>query len=64
MTLTCKEVARLLSEGLDRDLPAEQQVRLRAHYAICRGCASLRDRLAFLRRAVSRVADRGEPGKD
>lgn len=64
MTLTCKEVARLISEGLDRDLPSEQQARLRAHYAICRGCASLRDRLAFLRRAVGGAADRGDGGKD
>jgi predicted anti-sigma-YlaC factor YlaD len=64
MTLTCKEVARLISEGLDRELPSEQQVRLRAHYAICRGCASLRDRLAFLRRAVSQVAERNSDRKD
>ncbi len=64
MTLTCKEVARLISEGLDQDLPPDQQVRLRAHYAICRGCASLRERLAFLRRAVGKAADRGDSGKD
>lgn len=64
MTLTCREVARLISEGLDKELPAEQQARLRAHYAICRGCASLRERLAFLRRAVGKAADRGDGGKD
>jgi predicted anti-sigma-YlaC factor YlaD len=64
MTPSCKEVARLISEGLDKELPAEQQARLRAHYAICRGCSSLRDRLAFLRRAMAKVADRGGSGKD
>ncbi len=58
MSLSCSEVARLVSEGLDRELPAEQQALLRAHYAICRGCASLRERLSFLRRAVQRIADR------
>jgi len=62
MSLTCKETARLLSEGLDRDLPPERQALLRAHLAICRGCDSLRERLAFLRRAMGRAAERN--GRD
>jgi predicted anti-sigma-YlaC factor YlaD len=62
MSLNCKEVVRLVSEGLDRELPAEQQALLRAHYAICRGCQSMRDRMSFLRRAMQRLADRGDPG--
>jgi predicted anti-sigma-YlaC factor YlaD len=62
MTITCKEVARLVSEGLDKELPAEEQLRLRAHLAICRGCRSLSDRLAFLRRAMRKIVDRGDSG--
>ncbi len=62
MTLNCKEAARLVSEGLDKALPAEDQLRLRAHLAICRGCKSLSDRLAFLRKAVHKMVDRGESG--
>ena len=62
MSLTCKEVVRLASEGLDRDLPPGQQALVRAHCAVCRGCDALRERLAFLRRAMSRIADRGGPG--
>jgi len=58
MSLTCRETARLLSEGLDRELPPERQALLRAHLAICRGCDSLRERLAFLRRAMRRTAER------
>lgn len=61
MTITCKEAARMVSEGLDRDLPADEQLRLRAHLAICRGCQSISERMAFLRRAVKRVASRGDP---
>ena len=61
MTITCKEAARMVSEGLDNNLPAEEQLRLRAHLAICRGCQSISDRMAFLRRAVRRVVSRGEP---
>ena len=63
MTVTCKEAARMVSEGLDRNLPPEQQLRLRAHLAICRGCRVLADRMAFLRRAMRRIVERGEPGE-
>jgi len=63
MSLTCKEVSRLISEGLDQDLPAERQALLRAHLAICRGCDSLRERMAFLRRAMRKVAERDDSGK-
>jgi predicted anti-sigma-YlaC factor YlaD len=63
MSLTCKETARLLSEGLDRELPPERQALLRAHLAVCRGCDSLRERLAFLRRAMRKAAERDDRGK-
>ncbi|MDX1375452.1 MAG: zf-HC2 domain-containing protein [Burkholderiales bacterium] len=62
MSLTCKETARLISEGLDRDLPPERQALLRAHLALCRGCASLGERMAFLRRAMRRAAERDDGG--
>jgi len=64
MSLTCKEVARLVSEGLDQELPAERQALLRAHLALCRGCDSLRERMGFLRRAMRKVSDRGDRGDD
>jgi predicted anti-sigma-YlaC factor YlaD len=60
MSLTCKEVARLVSEGLDRGLSADERAKLHAHFAFCRGCRSISERLAFLRRAMQRVAG-GEP---
>jgi len=58
MTITCKEAARLVSESLDQELPPETRLRLQAHLAICRGCRSLAERLAFLRRAMKRVVGR------
>lgn len=57
MSLTCKDVVRLVSEGLDRELPVDQQALLRAHYAICRGCTNMRERMAFLRRAMQKLRD-------
>jgi len=62
MTITCKEAARVISEGLDRELPAEEKLRLHAHLLICRGCQSLSDRLSFLRRAVRKIVDRDDSG--
>jgi predicted anti-sigma-YlaC factor YlaD len=62
MKITCKEAARVISEGLDRELPAEEKLRLHAHLLICRGCQSLSDRLAFLRKAVRKIVDRDESG--
>lgn len=61
MTITCKEAARMVSEGLDRNLSAAEKLRLHAHLAVCRGCRSISERLAFLRRAVQRAASRGDP---
>ena len=63
MTITCKELSRLVSEGLDRDLPADEKLRIHAHLAICRGCQSISDRMAFLRRAMKKIVDREDSGK-
>ena len=60
MTLSCKEATRLISEGLDKELPPDAQLRLRAHRAICRGCMAVRERMEFLRRALRNLADRDD----
>jgi len=57
MMLSCKEAARLVSQGLDRDLGFGQRVALRVHLAICDGCTNFKDQVAFLRKAMSRLAD-------
>jgi len=56
--LTCKEATRLVSEGLDRRLGVAERVRLRLHLLVCDGCAAFSRQAAFLRRALSRLADR------
>lgn len=63
MRLTCKEVTRLVSQGLDKDLGAAEQLRLQAHFALCRGCQNVRDQFAFLRRAVRRLGSGEGSGK-
>ena len=55
--LSCKETARLLSQGEDRGLAFGERVALRVHLAICDGCRNVRDQFKFLRRAMQRLAD-------
>lgn len=50
--LSCKEVSRLVSQGLDRRLGGWERVRVRIHLAICDGCGNFSKQMAFLRRAV------------
>jgi hypothetical protein len=56
MMLSCKEVTRLVSQGLDRRLGFAEQARLRLHLAICDGCTNFRKQLGFLRAAVTQLA--------
>ena len=55
MMLSCKEAARLVSQGLDRKLGFGERVMLRVHLAICGGCTNFKDQVAFLRRAVRQL---------
>ena len=58
MMLSCKEVTRLVSQGLDRRLGFAERVRLRLHLAICDGCTNFKKQTAFLREAVRRLGSR------
>jgi predicted anti-sigma-YlaC factor YlaD len=58
MMLSCKEVTRLVSQGLDRELGFAERVKLRVHLAICDGCTNFREQVAFVREAMARLAER------
>jgi len=62
MLLSCKKTARLLSQGMDRDLAFGERVALRLHLAICDGCRNVGDQFKFLRQAVRGLAE-SEAGK-
>lgn len=53
---SCKEVTRLISEGLDRDLGFGERVTLRVHFVVCKGCRNFEDQMARLREAVRDLA--------
>jgi len=57
--LTCKEAARLISEGLDRNLNVAERTALRLHVGICVACERVTRQFEFLRRAARRY-----PGPD
>jgi len=61
--LTCKETTRLVSQGLDRELAFGERVALRVHLAYCIGCRRTRRQMAFLRRAVRRLAEVDVPAR-
>jgi Putative zinc-finger len=58
MILTCKEATHLVSRGLDRRLGLAERLALRLHLLICDGCTNFSKQVTFLRRALSRLADR------
>ena len=57
MMLSCKESARLLSQGMDRELAFGERVALRVHLAICDGCRNVSSQFKFLREAVRALHD-------
>lgn len=60
---TCREVHRLVSEGLDRHLSAGERVRMRLHLMVCGACTRFNGQMALLRSAMrSFPLDESGPG--
>jgi len=57
MILSCKEATHLVSQGLDRRLGFVERLALRLHLAICNGCSNFSKQVAFLRKAMRRLAE-------
>ena len=60
--LDCKEVSRLISEGLDQAMPAPERARLRYHFVICQTCRTVEEQMKFLQRAVKAMDKEPPPG--
>ncbi len=59
---TCKEVHRLVSEGMDRDLSLVERTRVRLHLIVCEACTRFNGQMDLLRRAM-RTMPPGDDGK-
>ena len=49
---TCREVHRLVSEGMDRELSLVERTRMRLHLMVCRACTRFNAQMGLLRRAM------------
>lgn len=52
---TCKEVHRLTSEGLDRELSMIERARVQMHLLVCIACRNFTDQMELIRRAMRRL---------
>jgi hypothetical protein len=48
----CKEVTRLVSESLDRELPLSQRIGVRIHLLMCKLCPEAKRQMLFIREAM------------
>ena len=55
MKPTCREVHRLVSERLDRQLSLVEVTRLRLHLMICHACTNFNVQMRLLRRAMRQL---------
>ncbi len=53
--LDCKAVSRLISSGLDTELPPRERARLRLHFVLCDACRNVDDQVKFIRRALQQL---------
>lgn len=63
---SCREVTRLVLEGLDRDLPLGERLVVRLHMLICRACPRFERQARFMRVAMGRwkaYAEGDDPGR-
>jgi hypothetical protein len=52
---TCREVHRLVSEGMDRELTLVERTRMRLHLLVCEACTRFNGQMDFLRRAMRKL---------
>jgi predicted anti-sigma-YlaC factor YlaD len=60
LNLPCEEMARLLSESLDRDLSRLERFALKSHLLYCAACRRYARQLKEVRHALARLASRLE----
>jgi predicted anti-sigma-YlaC factor YlaD len=59
--LDCKQVSRLISDGLDKTMAPAERARLRLHFVVCQTCRDVDAQMAFLRRAMQTLGQDDKP---
>jgi predicted anti-sigma-YlaC factor YlaD len=60
---TCKEVHRLTSEGMDRELSLMERARMRMHLLVCDACRNFSGQMDLIRRAMRQIGSADENDK-
>ena len=58
---TCKEIHRLVSEGLDRELSVIERTQMRLHLLICHACTNFSSQMRLIRQAMHKMPQLDEP---
>ncbi len=58
---TCREVHRLVSEGMDRQLSLVERTRMRLHLLVCAACTRFNGQMDLLRQAMRKLPLGGDP---
>jgi predicted anti-sigma-YlaC factor YlaD len=61
LQIDCKDVSRLISEGLDTNLAPAERARMRLHLVICETCRTVDEQMQFLRRALRKLGQDKPP---
>lgn len=60
---SCKEVHRLTSEGLDRELSLAERARVRMHLMVCVACRNFDSQMQLIRQAMRRLSGTDHDGQ-
>jgi hypothetical protein len=59
--LRCREMSKLVSESMERDLPLRQRLQVWMHLMMCRLCSGFARQMRLLRRAARENPERFGP---
>ena len=59
--LRCREISKLVSESMERDLPLRQRLQVRMHLMMCRLCSGFARQIRLLRRIAREHPERLGP---
>jgi len=62
--LRCREIAKLVSESMEQQLPLRKRMEVWLHLKMCRMCAAFARHLRLLRRAAHEAAGQFEADSD
>ena len=57
-TPTCPEVVRILSLGMEKELPLATRIKLRVHYLMCSFCKRYMKQLKYIRQVSREFPDK------